>query len=316
MGNQLTIRASAPDWATEGPHNYTVNACNNYDGYFFCLVTGGVVYVAAAPPPCGNAPLALSPHSIGLRNLPLSPCPLPVPTIASIEPAHLLVGAATTITITGSEFASPVIVTAADITFSNVRVVDARTITAIANVAASAQGGNTDVKVNANDQDSNPVAVKKQIPAGIVRYSYPPLAPGGITALTTITDGNVTNLAGTVLKTHQCGMFRNYAYDLVDQDGVSIQAVYAFTEYFTDYVGVVDTPPDQNYQIDASSLLADIQFFGKNAPNCPGPDDHETFNQKFYVKSGNQRFDLTTVINIKRGNYGGIATVDEVITKQ
>lgn len=238
------------------------------------------------------------------------------PLIKTVSPAQILVGNSVAMTITGSGFTGTTGISAQDMTFTGINVVTSTQITVTAALSATAQGGNTSLTVTANQRTSNGAPVKKQVPSSLVRYDYPPGAPGGIGPLQVIVNGNVVDLAFVVLMSNQCGVYRNYAFDLTDQDRASISGTYTFTEHFANYSGPVGTPATKSFSITPNSFLPDTQFFGHPAPTCLALNEYETFDQMFYVTTGGQQYDLSTTINISRGNFNGTLAVDETITTQ
>lgn len=171
------------------------------------------------------------------------------------------------------------------------------------------------VTVTAKGQTSNSQSITKQKPSRLVYFNVSG-APNGIGPLQTPVNGNVVNLAGQVLKSNQCGVYRNYAFDLVDQNGAGISATYSFTESFTNYVGPVGTPSPQTYSITPNSLLNDIQYFGKTYPNCLTTNQNEVMDQHFSVTIGGTPINLSTIIHISRGNFSGTLEVNETVTTQ
>jgi hypothetical protein len=105
-----------------------------------------------------------------------------------------------------------------------------------------------------------------------------------------------------------------YVYDVVDQAGQSIDATYTFTYWFSDYQGPRSLPSPHDVSMTPDSLLTDTQHFGKNAPACLGPDEHESFKIHHYTTVGGQRYDLSTVITVSKGRFSGEAKVDAPIT--
>ena len=242
--------------------------------------------------------------------------------ITGISPSRGLIGATTIVTINGFGFGtSPTVNAGSNITFSY----SSRSATQIIVnfvVASNAPSGNHSVTVTNNSvspaRTSSSVNFYVQVPKKLVRLDYPG-ATGGIGPLVVITDGNVVNLGGQILLQHQCGVYRNYAFSLVDQDSPAqtISGTYRITAHFTNYVGPGSTPGDNSQDMTPGAFVADIQFFGKTAPSCPGSDDHESFDISNFVNAGGQngpRYDLTTVIHIAKGNFSGTSKVDSTIT--
>jgi hypothetical protein len=183
-------------------------------------------------------------------------------------------------------------------------------------VAANATAGNNTLTVHSSGSPPQTATTTffVQVPTKVVRFDSPPAAPGGIGPLQTPTDGDVVSLSGTVLATHQCGVYRNLLYDVVDQSGTSIEGTYTLTETFANFSGAGTPPSDRPLSVVPGFLISDTQSLTKNAPACLGPTDNQTFDQKFFATIAGSRFDLTTVIRIERGNFSGTLKVDTTIT--
>jgi hypothetical protein len=120
----------------------------------------------------------------------------------------------------------------------------------------------------------------------------------------------------TVLLTSQCGVYRNYAYTLVDKNGLEINssAAITFWETFSGYSGPATLPPNQSSSQTLNGVEADIQYFGKAAAGgCPGSNQNESFTQNFYVILNGTRYSLSTTILISRGYFNGSPEVNETI---
>lgn len=155
-----------------------------------------------------------------------------------------------------------------------------------------------------------------QIPSKLRFIDTPPRAPGGIGPEITVTDGDVLDTAGNVLKTHQCGVYRNMAYELVDQQNPAqpITAAYQITETFADYSGVDTVSPPVTRSIGAGNIVGDTQYMGRNAPACLGLNDNESFTQHSSVTLNGHTYNLTTVVSILRGRFSGTYMCDVSIT--
>ena len=243
----------------------------------------------------------------------LAPQQVPQPTISGITPAQLLVGAATQITIAGTNLSGTTAISAQGVTFQ-ISSATGSSVTATATVSGLDNGGTVGLTVTANGQISNSMNINKQLPTSLVRADAPG-APGGIGPLMTPVNGSVVALSGQVLATGVCGVYRNYAFDLVDQSGAVINAAYALTEHFTDYQGPYGVPSDLTSSIPANTWATDTQFIGGSPPPaCLANNVNETMNQSFSVTVGLWIFDLTTLINIQRGNFNNALAVNETVT--
>jgi hypothetical protein len=242
------------------------------------------------------------------------------PKINSLSPARGVQGLAYNLTITGKGFKSPATVSIAGtgITISGTQVGSSTEIITSFTIADTAPGGNHAVTVTAGGQTSASVNFYVQIPSKVVFFDDPQRAPNGIGPLVVLSDGDVKDLDGNVLLTHQCGVYRNLEYQLVDQDNPpkGINDAFTLTESFTDYVGPAGTPGNLSKNISEgnSGVFGDTQYFGKTAPSCLGTDDHETMKQHISAKVGNKTFSISTVVSISRGRFAGTNKVDVSIS--
>jgi hypothetical protein len=149
------------------------------------------------------------------------------------------------------------------------------------------------------------------IPKHLAPLDFPPRAPNGYGPLIVITDDQVLDMAGNPIpgKDHQCGVYRNLAYEATDQNGNPFNYPYVITETFTDYQGPASAPSPLSFSI-SSNAVGDTIYIGKRAPACLGPDEHESFKQHFSVRYNNKDYPLTTVVSISRGRYNGVYQVD------
>lgn len=203
----------------------------------------------------------------------------------------------------------------ANIAVSKVNVSSSTQITAtFTPTNSSSAGGNQAVSVTAGGLKSNSVNFYVQVPTTQVRDNT--YGTGGLGPLTTITNGNVVDIYGNVLLSGECGVYRNIAYELVDQESPAqpIQGNYTLVEIFSNYSttvpGLTQPPNQDNPIVYAQTMLGDTQFFGTKAPSCPGSNDHESFNQAFTVQIGSKSYPLSMVNSIQRGNYSGTPTVN------
>jgi hypothetical protein len=128
-----------------------------------------------------------------------------------------------------------------------------------------------------------------------------------------VSDGDVLNTAGAVELQHQCGAYRNLAYEVTDQNGAPFNYPYVITETFSDYQGPATLPAPLSKTI-SSNAVGDTMYFGKTAPACPGQDEHESFKQHFSVRHNNTDYPLTTVVSVSRGKFSGNYQVNVAIT--
>jgi hypothetical protein len=235
------------------------------------------------------------------------------PRVDSVTPPRGLIGNFIAVEIEGKGFgSSPSVSAGTGIGVTVTEATDER-IEATFNVAATAPAGNHQVKVTVNGKESiEPVNFFVQEPRRLVRLDFPG-APDGIGPLTIISPGNVVNLAGQTLLANQCGVYRNYAFDLVDQNADSIDGTYILEEWFDNYSGPVGTPATKTTAYDPGEIPVDTQYFGKTWPSCLGDNENESFRQHIRIRIGSRTFDLSTVFSISRGRFNGTHKVDRTV---
>jgi hypothetical protein len=228
------------------------------------------------------------------------------PTVSSISPNKAVVGATVNVTIVGTGFRSgSTIQPGSGITVSNIVVNSARTqITADFAIASNATGGNRSVKVTANGRQSlSSVNFFVQIPTELVPFNTSG-APNGVGPLQTPLVGDVINLAGTVLYSNVTGVYRNYAFALVDQDGQRILQGFTFTESFSNDCGTLGgLPPSFTSQVPANQILSDINAAVVQGPY--NPQGYDCFDQTFSIIIGSMTFQLTPKFHVEVGKKNG-----------
>jgi hypothetical protein len=239
-----------------------------------------------------------------------------VPFINSIEPAGALAGTSVPVTISGKGFGTaPTLTLGGGITASNINASDTQ-ITATFNIPAGsvAQGDQTLTVTNqgfATQGDTFFV----QIPKSFVRFNSP-ATPGGFGPVVTLTNGNVVDLAGNVLLTNQCGVYENFLFELVDQQGSPItNGIVTVTEVFSN----ISNPPGPTPSVNTLNLNIpqgeqDTQSFSHTAPTCLATNENQSFDMTWTVQVGSQSFPLSTIVHISKGNFNGTLNVTSSIT--
>lgn len=238
------------------------------------------------------------------------------PHIDSITPSRGLIGNTIAVSIDGHGFGINPTVNAGTGIIVTVNFANSTSfhIDASFAVSSTAAGGNHGVTVTVSGQTSNSMNFFVQIPSSLARFDYPGATNGyGPLTLTSSTNNEVRNVVGAVLLTNQCGVYRNLVYELKDQQGQSIAQPYDFTETFSNYSGVSTTPGPVNGH-SSTGLVQDTMYFGKTLPDCPGPDDNESFDQRFIVTISGTPFSLSTLVHISRGRSSGNWFVDVTTT--
>jgi IPT/TIG domain len=226
------------------------------------------------------------------------------PRISSLSPARGLIGSSVHVIIQGRGFQFNPTVNAGNgisvtVNFGNSSNFQ---IDATFAIAANASTGNHAVSVAINGMTSNSMNFYVQIPSKLIPADYPG-APNGVGPLQTPVNGDVRDLRGTLIATGTCGVYRNYAYYLVDQEQQPQRILEAFTinETFTDYHGPFQQPSAPAGNIAAGSVVPDIQVLVFSYPRCLQAGEIESFTQGFYVTIGQRNFPLSTTNFVARG---------------
>ncbi len=187
--------------------------------------------------------------------------------------------------------------------------------TATVTVSASSAGSST---LTATYTENGIQGTAKQIVTVLVPKS---LSAPTFKPVVVVNNGNVVDYFGNVLRTGYCGVYQNFASDLLDQSGNKIITtnIFSFSESFSNYVstfgGTVPGGPLTSDQNTGIQRLADTQAFGGPYPaNCPGTNDNESFDQTFSLKIDGTTYPLTTVRHISRGNFSGTLNVNVTTT--
>lgn len=237
------------------------------------------------------------------------------PRITSITPSRGAINAKTTVTIQGSGFSSSATVNTGSGITASITSRSATSITVELTVASTATGGNHGITVTSNGKTSNSKDFFVQIPSKLLPLNIPVVAPNGIGPLKTPVNENVVDLGGRVVFQNYCGVYRNYAFFLADQEGERIFTTFTLDEVFSDYSSPAGFPPPPftPSTIGPNDNIGDIQPLGFTYPNCLLPGDTQTFTQQFTITIGTEVYHPTTKIKIERGNFGGTLKVDRTI---
>ena len=123
-------------------------------------------------------------------------------------------------------------------------------------------------------------------------------------------------MAGSLIATHQCGVYRNYAYALLDQTGGRITQAFTINEDFGDFEGSFGAPTAISANIGVNSVVPDIQALTLSYPRCLLPGENQTFLIGYTVTVGGRSFDLTTINHVQRGMINGELKVDVTTIQQ
>jgi hypothetical protein len=240
------------------------------------------------------------------------------PQITGISPPRGLIGSSLGVTISGSGFNSPSVSAGSGVSVT-INSYTSTQIQATFAITSTASGGNQSVTVTSGGESSPSANFYVQIPETQVRDSG--YGSSGLGSLVTITNGNVVDIYGNTLLSGECGVYRDIAYFLDDQEtpAQTIQGNYTlvenFTNYSTDVSGLTAPTTQDNPIVYAQTMLGDTQFFGTKASSgCPGANDHESFDQGFTVQiDSSHSYGLSMVNSISRGYYSGAATVNVTV---
>lgn len=234
------------------------------------------------------------------------------PTLNAVSPSEGLIGNAVSISLAGVGFGtSPSLVLPSGITASIQSSSDTQ-ISATLMISTSISGGNEAIQVKNSETalSSNTLNFFVQIPKTLVRSTD--FGTNGLGPVNVITDSSVIDIDGHTLATHQCGVYENIGYQLVDQR-TPAQPIFGnytihetFSNYSTTVSGLTVPPPKDNPIVISQLIIGDTQFFGKAAPSCPGSNDHEQFDQVQSVIIGTAPpYPLSIVNTIQRGSFSG-----------
>ena len=237
------------------------------------------------------------------------------PRIDSISPTAGLVGSTVDVIIKGKGFSgglTPTINTISGISTSVQSSSDTE-IHARFTIDVNAAGGNRDVAVSTGaSSTSNGLSFLVQIPSRLA-LTFHPNAPSGVGPLKTPVDEDIKDLAGTTIAQHQCGVYRNFAYALLDQTGGRIVQGFTINEQFGSYSGPFGSPTAQSANIAPSSVVPDIQNLTRTFPGCINGGEVEQFLIGYTVTVGGRTFDLSTIVFVHRGNDNGTLKADATI---
>lgn len=234
------------------------------------------------------------------------------PKIDDIDPGRGLVGQSVNVTLTGSGFEDEFetigqLTGDTGLTVSQVQGSDQR-LTATIAIAANASAGNHTLTLTVSGQTATKTFVV-QIPKKLVRQDFPSTynpaqETTGVGPLQSGTDIDFKRLDGTVKASHQCGAYRNYLYQLEDQDGQPIVAEVTISESFPDNEVTGDTNfkrVSESASTNNVGYLGDLNGIGKPAGQCLTTATSTTQKQHFTATIGQQQYALTTVISITLG---------------
>jgi len=231
------------------------------------------------------------------------------PIVTSVTPPRGLIATNVPVTIMGAGFTGATLSAGTGIASTINNRTDTQ-IDATFFIASDAPSGDHAVYVTQNGVTSNSATFRVQIPSQLTIQDLPPAV--------LVNNGNVLDYYGNISEQHECGIYRNVQYNLIDQAGGDIVGGdFDITENFGNYSTSnpnTAVPGSRTFPQNTSiQLLADGQVYVSPSPICPGANDHEGFDQSFVitVPSGSTyHYALSTVIRIDRGGYAGTGKVD------
>jgi hypothetical protein len=237
-------------------------------------------------------------------------------SVTGITPAQGLIGTTlSNVTITGSGFgSSPTVNAGSGITVTYVSRSNT-SITADFAVASNAPAGNNNVVVTTSGgAQLAPVNFFVQIPTHFQRFDQPPEAPGGLGPVTTVSNGNVVDLLGNVLRTGFCGVYENFLFDIADQQGNQIEnGTVTVKEVFSNITNPPGPTPATTSVPLSTNGVTDNQAYGFNYPTCPAKNQNQTLDMSWTVQVGSTVYPITTVVYITKGNFNGTLNVTSSI---
>jgi hypothetical protein len=123
---------------------------------------------------------------------------------------------------------------------------------------------------------------------------------------------------GSAIVSNFCGVYRNAAYDLVDQrnPAQAIDDTYTISEIFSDFSS---TAPGDGLPLPATitvsptaSPLTDSQWLDYDMPTppaCLSSGQYDTLTQSFQVTASGVHYNLVTTVALERGFFGGALNV-------
>lgn len=219
------------------------------------------------------------------------------PDITDIFPEKGSVGGKFELTIIGNEFSgSTSIVPISGITFSNISVNGANSLTAEMQITGNISGGAKEIKVVSNNITSNGKSFFVQIPTKARRDSSSDIV------IHDPTPGDIVDGGGGIRATNVCGAYRNFVYTLLDQNGDTLELGsldenigLTITEILKDYQSNPSGIPPPNAKTTLTNNIGEFYdiIAAFQAPPCHPPFSFSQ-NQEFKVTVDSKDFMLTT----------------------
>ncbi|MFN2455318.1 MAG: hypothetical protein ABR577_13975 [Pyrinomonadaceae bacterium] len=231
------------------------------------------------------------------------------PRISFISPDRRLVGTSAGGAIYGRGFtpSTTVQVTGYGVGVAGVTFNSNSELSVSFQITPDATAGNHAVTVTTAGLVSNSVNFFVQVPRSLQ------LAITG--GLMTPVNEDVRDLGGHLVATNQCGVYRNYGYYLLDQQGQRIFDPFTIMEEFGGYNGPFPPPTARLGNIAAGSIVPDLQNVTFRYPRCLIAGEFESFLIGYNVLIGQTIYSLSTIVGVQRGNDNGILKVDaEIVT--
>jgi hypothetical protein len=118
-----------------------------------------------------------------------------------------------------------------------------------------------------------------------------------------------------VLLTNQCGVYENFLFQMVDQQGTPItNGTVTITEVFSN----ITNPPGPTPSVSTLDLSfegqGDTQALTHTAPTCLATNENQALDMTWTATVGTHTYSLTTFVHITKGNFSGTLNVTSTIT--
>jgi len=160
-----------------------------------------------------------------------------------------------------------------------------------------------------------PVNFFVQIPTHFQFVSVPG-APGGKGPILPVTNGNVLDLNGDIIVSNYCGVYENFAYEILDQQfNPLLNGTATGTEVFSN-ISVPPGPTPKVLTINfATQGWNDTQAWKGTYPTyCPAYNDHQSLDYGMTMTVGSTVYSLATIVHYTKGNFNGTLNVTSAIT--
>ncbi|HEX5410660.1 MAG TPA: Ig-like domain-containing protein, partial [Terriglobia bacterium] len=155
-----------------------------------------------------------------------------------------------------------------------------------------------------------------QVPSRLVRFNSS-CAPNGIGLLQTVNNGNIEDCLGHTVASGACEVYRNFTFQLADQNGTPLHVAYTITEAFSNMSRTTTNlpyPQGRTASVAVGGYGIDLQAAWYAYPNCLETNDNISYQQSFVVQVNGTNYPLSTLISISLGRFSGTYEVNDSIT--